>query len=65
MLLAMQAIKNKEISAIRDAARRFNVPESTLRSRLRGAIYRVKIRANSHKLTQTEEESLIKRSISK
>jgi predicted DNA-binding transcriptional regulator YafY len=30
LLLAIQAIKNKEISSLRDAARRFNVPRSTL-----------------------------------
>jgi hypothetical protein len=32
ILLATQAFKNQEISAIREAARRFEVPESTLRS---------------------------------
>jgi hypothetical protein len=57
-LLAIQAIQNKEISAIREAARRFQVPESTLRTRLRGITFRAKTRANSYKLTQIEEESL-------
>ncbi|OQE11280.1 hypothetical protein PENFLA_c074G06585, partial [Penicillium flavigenum] len=60
ILLAIQAIQNKEISAIREAARRFQVPESTLRTRLRGITFRAETRANGHKLTQIEEESLQK-----
>jgi hypothetical protein len=60
ILLAIQVIKNQEISAIREAARRFNVPESTLRTRLRGTTFRAETRANSHKLTEIEEESLEK-----
>jgi hypothetical protein len=49
ILLAIQAIKNQEISAIREAARRFNVPETSLRRRLRGVQSRAISRANSHK----------------
>jgi hypothetical protein len=60
ILLAIQAFKNQEISAIREAARRFEVPESTLRSRLRGTTFRAETRANSYKLTELEEESLQK-----
>jgi hypothetical protein len=50
ILLAIQAIKNKGISAIREA-RRLSVPESTPRTRLRGTTFRAETRANSHKLT--------------
>jgi hypothetical protein len=60
ILLAIQAIKNHEINAIREAARRFNVPESTLRTRLHGTQNRATLRANNHKLTEIEEESLRK-----
>ena len=60
LLLAIQAIKKQEISAIREAARRFNVPESTLRTRLRGTIFRANSRANSSKLTSIEEQSVEK-----
>jgi hypothetical protein len=60
LLLAIQAIKNQEISAVRKAARCFDVPESTLRSRLRGVQHRAISRANSHKLTELEEETLQK-----
>ena len=60
ILLAIQAIKKQEITAIREAARRFDVPESTLRTRLRGTKSRAISRANSSKLTEIEEESLQK-----
>lgn len=58
ILLAIQAIQKKEISAIRRAACIFSVPESTLRARLRGVTYRAETRANSFKLTELEEETL-------
>ncbi|CRL30130.1 Helix-turn-helix, Psq [Penicillium camemberti] len=60
ILLAIQAFKNQEISSIREVARRFNIPRSTLQDRLRGHQQRAISRANSHKLTETEEESLQK-----
>jgi hypothetical protein len=60
VLLAIQAIKNKEISSIAHAARTFEVPRSTLRGRLSGCIERANSRANSHKLTEIKEESLQK-----
>jgi predicted RNA polymerase sigma factor len=60
ILLAIQAIQNHEISSIREVARRFNIPESTLRTRLRGTKNRAETRANSYKLTEIEEESLLK-----
>ena len=58
LLLAIQAIKKKEISTIRQAAKHFDVSRATLQRRLTGHIFRSKTRANNHKLTQTEEESL-------
>ena len=58
VLLAIAAIQKHEISSIREAARRFNVPRSTLQERLSGHLNRSEARANSHKLTQIEEESL-------
>ncbi|KAJ5267711.1 hypothetical protein N7478_010519 [Penicillium angulare] len=58
--LAIQAIKNQEITTIREAARRFQVPEATLRRRRSGVQNRVTSRANSHKLTEIEENSLQK-----
>ena len=60
ILLAIEAFKKKEITSIRGVARIFNVPESTLRTRLRGIQQRATSRANSSKLTAIEEESLQK-----
>ena len=60
ILLAIQAFKNKEISSIRELARRFNIPRTTLQRRLTGDVFRLETRANNHKLTETEEESLEK-----
>ena len=60
ILLAIQAIKNREISSIREAARIFAVLRSTLTTRLRGVQNRAISRPNSHKLTEIEEESLTK-----
>jgi len=59
VLLAISAINKKEITSIRDAARHFNVPRSTLRDRLNGTTYRIEQRANCHKLTKEEEDSLV------
>jgi predicted DNA-binding transcriptional regulator YafY len=60
VLLAIQAIKNQEITSIREAAYHFKVPRSTLQRRLTGDIFRPDSRANNHKLTEIEEESLRK-----
>lgn len=62
--IAIQAIQNKEISSIRETARRFNVPEATLRRRLRGTTNRAGTRANSLKLKDIEEETLQNRILS-
>ncbi|CBF84396.1 hypothetical protein AN9046.2 [Aspergillus nidulans FGSC A4] len=58
LLLAVQAIKKKEITLICEAAHHFNVPESILCTRLRGTTNRAESRANGHKLTEIEEEVL-------
>jgi predicted HTH domain antitoxin len=60
VLLAIQAIQKKEISTVQEAARLFNIPRTTLRRRLAGTTNRVETRANSHKLTKIEEDSLRK-----
>lgn len=58
ILLAMKAIQNGDISTVRQAETIYNVPETTLRRRRAGQSSRIDIRANSHKLTQNEEDSL-------
>jgi hypothetical protein len=40
ILLAIQAFKNKEITTIREVARQFEVPYSTLQRRLAGNTFR-------------------------
>jgi predicted HTH domain antitoxin len=60
ILLAISALKKNEISTVTRAAQIFNVPRSTLRDRLKGSKYRNEARANGHKMTQNEEESLIR-----
>jgi hypothetical protein len=58
--LALLAYQNKEIPSIRETARRFEVPESTLRDRLHGRINRSEKRANNYRLTANEEKSLLR-----
>lgn len=60
LLLAIQALKNDAKLSVRRAARIFEVPETTLRERRSGINERATTRANNHKLTQLEEESLEK-----
>ena len=60
ILLAIQAIQKQEIPSIREAARQFDVPRSTLTIRLNGVQNRAFSRANNLKLTEIEEESLQK-----
>jgi hypothetical protein len=59
-LLAISALKNDQIRTTSEAARVYNVPRTTLRRRLDGHTFRLEARANGHKMTQNEEESLIR-----
>jgi len=59
LLLAVNAIKKSQVSSIRKAAKLYNVPEATLRHRLSGRASRTDSRANSHKLSQNEEQTLV------
>jgi hypothetical protein len=64
ILLAIQALQKKEICSVAEAAYQFNVPRTTLRRRIAGATDRANTRANGHKMTQIEEESLKQRILS-
>ena len=59
ILLAISAFKESQIPTVRQAARHFQVPESTLRRRLHGTTTRSEKRANGHRLTENEEETLL------
>jgi hypothetical protein len=58
IILAIQALQKNEISSLRRAAELYNVKRSTLSDRLNGRIGRVDTRANSHILTQNDENAL-------
>ncbi|XP_077660230.1 uncharacterized protein AFUA_2G03570 [Aspergillus fumigatus Af293] len=61
MQMAITAWKQQKVKSKLKAAQIFGVPESSLRKRLSGVKPRTETRANSHKLTATEEETLVKR----
>jgi hypothetical protein len=58
--LAISDLKNGNISSIREAVRIYTIPRTTLQDRLKGTQYKSAKRANNHKLTEFEEESLVK-----
>jgi hypothetical protein len=60
ILFALSALKNGEIHSIREAARVFRVPRSTLGDRYRGIQMKAEKHANGLKLSINEEESLVK-----
>jgi hypothetical protein len=60
MQMAITAWKEKKVKLKLKAAEIFGVPKSTLRERLAGIKPQSETRANSHKLTAIEEESLVK-----
>lgn len=60
----MQVIKSEEISIITEAARRYNIPRSTLRDRVNGHYFRAQKRPNGHKLSRIEENLLVQWTIS-
>lgn len=58
ILLAIQAIQNKSTASVAAAARVYDVPRSTLRDRVNGALAKPTTRAHNHKLTQLDEDIL-------
>lgn len=60
MQMAISAIKNEKIQSKRETASVFGVSKATLRNRLKGMKSRSETRASGHKLTDFEEEALVK-----
>jgi hypothetical protein len=57
ILIALNDIKNSRVKFIRAAAKLYDIPYSTLHTRLNHRVSRNNTRANSHKLTELEEDS--------
>lgn len=62
--LAVNALKKGQITSVREAARLFNVPRSTLQDRYSGCFQRSYKRAHNTKLSETKEISLREQIIS-
>ena len=60
ILLAISDLKNGRILRVAQAARIYSIPRMTLQDRLNGTQQRSLVRANHYKLTQSEEDSLVK-----
>ena len=58
-LLALQALQKGQISSARRAAQLYNMSNSSLYDRIHGRALRTNLRVNNHKLTKTEELTLI------
>jgi hypothetical protein len=59
--LAVQAFRNGQLPSLRATARAYDVPESTLRSRVKGVETRRDFIPVNRKLTLTEESTLVER----
>ena len=60
VILAVEAIQNNPKLSIRNAAKIYNVADRTIRRRLAGQPARRDCTANSKKLTQLEEEAIVR-----
>jgi hypothetical protein len=58
--LAISDLKNQKIRSVRQAAKVYNVLLSTFQNRLKGTTYRAEKRVNRYKLSEFEENSLVK-----
>ena len=59
--MAIAAYKNQKVKSILHAAEIYEVPEPSLRARIKGRKPRSETRTNSHKLSVLEEDVLAKR----
>jgi len=58
-LLALQALRKGQFSSAQAAARLYDVSKPSLTDRIHGRVARTELHANSHKLTETEEQALV------
>ena len=59
VILALEAIRNDKNLSLRAAAKLYNVPESTFRSRRAGISARRDTTPNSRRLTDSEEKAIV------
>ena len=57
--LSVQAIQKNQISSVRKAAKLYDVPRTSLQSRVQGVIPKTQSNARKRKLQPTEEQSLV------
>jgi hypothetical protein len=60
IILAIEAIRTSKKLSCRSAAKLYNVPKSTLTDRMTGRTPRRELKANCHKLTELEEEVIVR-----
>jgi Tc5 transposase DNA-binding domain/helix-turn-helix, Psq domain len=58
--LALHTLRQGQLSSGRAGARLYNIPKSTFAYRVQGRAARVELRANNHKLAETEEQALVR-----
>ena len=57
--LAIQAVRNGQITSIQKAAQLYDIPRSTLRDRLNGGQEQASVNRTKRKLTITEEDTIL------
>ncbi len=60
IILAIEAIRTTKRMSIRQAAKTYDVPESSLRHRMKGRVAKAEIRNGRHQLTPNEEETIVR-----
>lgn len=60
IILAIEAIRTSKKLSCRSTAEIYNVPKSTLSDRMAGRTPRRELKANCHKLTELEEEVIVR-----
>ena len=60
IILAIEAIRTSKKLSCRSAAKIYNVSETTLRERMAGRTPRSEMRPNCHKLSELEEQVIIR-----
>ena len=59
IILAIEAIYTTKEMSIRQAAKIYNVPETSLRYRIKGRVAKAELRNGRHQLTSNEEETIV------